>query len=48
MDNEKLYEKALEAATDLFNDQSVSKKKVLENLKSLIEDIQVMIESLGF
>lgn len=44
--NENLYNKALQAIRDLFNDTSVSPDKCRENLKSLIEEMEIMIESL--
>ena len=47
MDNEQLYENALEAITELFSDTSVSQGKAVENLESLIQEIQTMIESFG-
>ena len=43
---EDLYDKALEAITGLFNDQSVSKEEVKINLNALIGEIEIMIESL--
>ena len=46
MDNERLYEKALEAITELFSDSSVSRGTAIENLESLIQEIQIMIDSL--
>ena len=44
--NEQLYDKAVEAITELFSDQSVSKDETVVNLNSLIGEIQIMIESL--
>jgi hypothetical protein len=47
MSNEKLYEKAMEAISELFGDVSVSKSTTRENLNTLLAEIQVMIEALG-
>ena len=41
-----LYDKALNAITELFSDQSVSKKEAKINLDALIGEIETMIESL--
>jgi len=46
MDNEQLYEKALEATRELFLDRSVSQGEAIANLQSLIHEIQIMIDSL--
>ena len=46
MTNEELYERANTAITELFNDNSVSAHKCVENLESLIGEMQVMIDSL--
>lgn len=46
MDNEALYEGALKAVTTLFSDTSVSKEKAKENLESLRDEIDIMIDSL--
>ena len=46
MTNEELYEKASTAINELFSDQSISKQKCVENLESLIDEMQVMIDSL--
>jgi hypothetical protein len=45
-DNEEMYDKALEAITDLFSDKSVSQEKCKENLRGLIDEIKGMIASL--
>lgn len=45
MTNEQLYEKALEAITNLFNDESVTIEKAKENLEGLIDEIGIMIDS---
>jgi hypothetical protein len=47
MDNAELLEKAQDAINDLFSDMSVSPKQCRENLRELIADIEVKIESLG-
>lgn len=44
--NKELYDKALEAITELFSDTSVSKETAIENLNTLLGEIEVMIESL--
>lgn len=46
MTNEELYEKAMEAITDLFGDMSVSTSTTKENLNTLIGEIQIMIDGL--
>lgn len=46
MNNEDLYNKALETITELFNDTSVSQKEAKANLESLISEMEIMIESL--
>jgi len=45
--NDQLYEKAVEAITELFSDKSVSQSEAKANLESLIGEIEIMIESLG-
>ena len=47
MDNNELYEEALEAITTLYSDKSVSKQDCAENMKELIGEIQGMIDALG-
>ena len=44
--SEELYDKALEAITELFNDDSVSKEQAIETLGALLNEIEIMIESL--
>ena len=46
MNNAELYDKALEAITELLNDTSVSQEQAERNLNSLISEIEIMIESL--
>lgn len=46
MDNDKLYELAMNAITELFNDHSVPKRKAIENLETLKGEIDTMIECL--
>ena len=43
MPNEKLYEKALEAAKELFSDISVSQSECKSNLKALVGEIEMLI-----
>lgn len=45
--NEELYQEALKAINKLFGDTSVSQGKARENLENLIDEIQVMIDSLS-
>lgn len=45
--NERLYNKALEAITTLFSDQSVSQSKARENLKSLRDEILMLVDALS-
>ena len=44
--NEELYDKAVKAVLALFGDMDVSKEKAVENLKSLKEEIDILIESI--
>ena len=44
--SEELYEKAVEAATELFSDQSVSQSETRRNLEELIGEIRIMIDTL--
>jgi hypothetical protein len=46
MNNEQLYEKAMQAITSLFNDTSVSRSECRRNLEELIGEIKTMIDSL--
>ncbi|MFA5416935.1 MAG: hypothetical protein WC341_00615 [Bacteroidales bacterium] len=46
MDNDELYQKALEAITALFSDNSVSQEKCRENLQSLKGEIDQLIDTL--
>jgi hypothetical protein len=45
-DNEKLYERAVDAINDLFSDKSVSQSTCRDNLLSLIDEIKTMLDSL--
>lgn len=45
--NEELYEQAIEAITELYNDMSVGKLQTRDNLNYLIGEIEVMREALG-
>jgi len=47
MNNQELHDKALKAIEELFNDVSVSKELARLNLVSLIDEINIMIDSLG-
>lgn len=40
------YERAKQAIDDLFSDTSVPQSKTIEDLKTLLEEINVMIESI--
>lgn len=44
--NETLYEEALEAIKKLFSDTSVSKEKTAENIAGLIDELEIMQDSL--
>lgn len=46
MSNEELYQKALEAITRLFSDQSVSQAETMRQLDELIGEIRVMQDTL--
>lgn len=46
MDNEELYDKALEAIVALFSDHTVSQSKCTENLHGLVGEIEIMLNSL--
>ena len=46
MRNEELYEKALEAVTELFSDLSVTKTETKDNLQDLVGEIESMLDSL--
>jgi len=47
MNNEDLYKEALKAINALFADRSVGVKKALSNLKSLQDEIEILVESLA-
>lgn len=46
MSNEELYEKAKDAITELFSDQSVSQSECKSNLEGLIGEIEMLISTL--
>lgn len=46
MSNEQLYQDALDAVNKLFSDKSVSQSKARENLKSLRDEIDLLIDTL--
>lgn len=43
---EDLYEKALEAIREMFNDTSVSKSDAIGNLTGLREEIELLLDAL--
>ena len=43
---ENLYEKAKKAIDELFSDESVTQEETKENLESLMNEIQTLIETL--
>ena len=47
MTNEELYEKAKEAISELFNDNSVSQDDCRGNLEGLKEEIEVLLEAIS-
>lgn len=44
--NERLIGAAQKAIDDLFSDESVSQKQAVENLRDIIEDCKIKIDSL--
>lgn len=44
--NEKIYDEAWKAIMKLFSDTSVSKEQAIDNLATLIDEIQDLIHSL--
>jgi hypothetical protein len=46
-ENDRLYEAAKAAIDALFSDRSVSVAEARENLRSLMGEIEIMLESLG-
>lgn len=46
MSNQDLYDAALNAINDLFDDMTFTKGEALENLKSLLGEIEIMIDGL--
>lgn len=44
--NEELYEKALKAINELFNDDSVNAQIALDNMTSLRDEIETFIDAL--
>lgn len=46
MSNESLIEKAKEAITAVFSDQSVSQAKTREALEDIIGDINIMLDTI--
>ena len=45
--NEKLYEKALKAIQELFSDTSVSQEETTAALNGLIDEIELMKETIA-
>lgn len=45
-ENEALYEKAMEAIMELYSDTSVSRAEAKVNLKSLMDEIRILLETL--
>jgi hypothetical protein len=43
---QKLYDRALEAIGELYRDTSVSKEEAINNLDTLKDEIQILIEAL--
>lgn len=46
MDNEELYQAAMDAITELFSDKSVSVSDCRGNLEGLKDEINTLLESL--
>jgi hypothetical protein len=46
MENDELYEEAVNAITNLFSDRSVSASTTVMNLNDLIGEIQIMLDCL--
>lgn len=46
MTNEELYNAAIEAITNLFSDQSVSRSEARRNLDNLQQEINILIDVL--
>jgi hypothetical protein len=46
-ENERLYERANQAIHDLFSDSSVTAEKTKEKLTELVDEINMLIDSLG-
>ena len=46
MTHEELYEKAMEAISELFGDTSVSQGETKASLNTLIGEIEIMIDTL--
>ena len=44
--NAELYDAAMEAVTELFGDLTVNKTQTMKNLQTLVDEIEVMINSL--
>jgi len=47
LNNEELYDHAVEAAMRLFSNASVSRATARENPESLISEIETMLDTLG-
>jgi len=46
MKNDELYKQAMKSISDLFSDQSVSPEETITNLNAIIDEIEIMIESI--
>ena len=47
MENEDLYEKAMDSIRKLFSDRNVSTEKTIENMNGLRDEIEILLDSLG-
>ena len=45
--NEELYDKAMKSIMNLFEDMSVSKEEAKNNLRGLIDHLEILIDSFG-
>lgn len=46
--NERLYDRAFQAITDLYSDKSVSSQTCLENMQTLTDEIATLIEAIQY
>jgi len=47
MENDELYQEALDAIGNLFNDKSVDQQQCIENFENLQNEMDAMIDSLN-